>query len=115
MLDDVTPTQRSEMADFFMRELNTPGWPIALSRSDPLGYVDRPDHGTTGSYASWPPLAFEGLARLESSFANATGIIIAAASTARQGPFGQAQAVQVVGPPRGQDATPFKSMRGATR
>ena len=36
MLDDVTPTQRSEMADFFMRELNTPGWPIALSRSDPL-------------------------------------------------------------------------------
>ena len=43
------------MADFFMRELAHGGggertdWPIALSRKDALGFIDRPDHGTTGA------------------------------------------------------------------
>ena len=61
---------RKAMADFFMRELAHGGggertdWPIALSRKDALGFIDRPDHGTTGAYASWPSLAASALAEL---------------------------------------------------
>ena len=82
-----------------MRELKgTEGWPIALSRRDKLGYVDRTDHGTTGSYAAWPPLSFEALAKLQSAFPDAVDVLLGGISSAKQGPFGQSQAVRVVGP-----------------
>jgi hypothetical protein len=104
------------MSAFFLRELKgDESWPIALSRKDALKYVDRTDHGTTGSYASWPPLSFEAMAKLQSDFTNAVPILLGGASSAREGPFGQSQAVAVVGPPRGAaDVPPFKTTIGTT-
>jgi hypothetical protein len=138
------PVQRA-MADFFVRELSNCGakctkgavtpnssalgstdWPIALSRRDMLRFVDRPDHGTTGSYAAWPPLAAQALAELDGDFERATPFFLGTASAARLGPFGQANAVQVVttpgyGPhdpadPHGAfGVAAFKTTRGADR
>jgi hypothetical protein len=80
------------------------------------GYVDRPDHGTNGAYPAWPPLSFEALTVLENSFGNSLQVLLATADSAYQGPYGQAQAVQVVGPPKGNvDVAAFKTTRGATR
>jgi hypothetical protein len=104
----------AEMASFFHRELDRPalGWPIALSRSDQLKYIDRPDHGTTGSYASWPGLAFETLAELEGNFSTAMPFFLRTAPSARQGPYGQDQGVSI-GP--NEDVAAFKTTVGATR
>ena len=104
-----------QMVAFFHRELDQPalGWPIALSRSDALAYVDRPDHGTTGSYASWPPLAFEALAELDGNFTSAMPFFRRAAPSARQGPFGQAQGVSLSQTQNSEPA--FKTEPGATR
>ena len=104
-----------QMAAFFHRELDRPalGWPIALSRSDGLKYIDRSDHGTTGSHASWPPLAFEALAELVGNFTSAMPFFLRAAPSARQGPFGQAQGVSLS--PTQNDVSAFKAEPGATR
>jgi hypothetical protein len=143
-----------EMAEFFVRELsNCAGcglqlqgggggganssygrrphrsetdWPIALSRSDDLRFIDRPDHGTTGAYASWPSMAAQALAQLDGDFTRATPFFLGTAPAARLGPYGQANAVQQVttaghGPhdpadPHGQfGVAAFKTTRGADR
>lgn len=110
------------MVRFFRRELLEPEWVIALSRTDALGFVDRSDHGTTGSYAAWPPLSFEALATLSGSFDDATAMLLSQASSARQGPYGQSSAVQAVldSSTRPETVaavvqTPFKSTIGANR
>ena len=87
---DLNSSVRKQMADFFVRELAYPcagcHWPIALSREDALEFIDRPDHGTTGSYASWPPMAAQALAELDGSFRRATPFFLSTAPTARLGP-----------------------------
>jgi hypothetical protein len=123
---DLSATMRTEMAQFFTDELwrrgevaddgGPIGWPIALSRQDALKYIDRPDHGTNGAYGSWPPLSFEALTVIETSFANSLPFLLSTVDSAHQGPYGQDQAVQVVGPPRGaKDVRAFKTIAGATR
>lgn len=129
-----------KMSDFFVRELSNcascdsadeldakgTDWPIALSRSDDLRFIDRPDHGTTGAYASWPPMAAQSLAELDGDFRRATPFFLGTASAARLGPYGQANAVQVVttagyGPHDHDDPhglfgiKAFKTTRGADR
>ena len=107
-------------------DLKGTDWPIALSRLDDLRFIDRPDHGTTGAYASWPPMAARALAELDGNFQRATPFFLGTAPAARLGPYGQANAVQVVttpghGPhdhddPHGRfGVKAFKTTRGADR
>ncbi|GAC1328611.1 MAG: hypothetical protein NVSMB17_04220 [Candidatus Dormibacteria bacterium] len=100
--DDLTPTQRDEMAHFFVRELQTPTWMRALSAADAdAPFNVRPDHQWTGAYPAWPPMTATGLYRVGRAdiafpwFKNL-------ARSANQGPFGQAHfADDVVAPDSG--------------
>lgn len=52
-------------------------WMHALSPNDTLGYIARPDHGTTGAY-------------LRGGFPDALGLLTGTAAVTREGPYGQA-------------------------
>jgi hypothetical protein len=54
--------QKTEMVDFFRRELQTPTWMRALSTKDlDVTFSIRPDHQWTGAYSAWASLALSGL------------------------------------------------------
>ena len=96
---DLTDAQKSEMANFFERELKTPLWMHALSPEDPDAITSvRPDHQWNGAYTAWPALSVTGLCRIgrhEMAFEWLKGL----AGSANQGPFGQAHFVETVVPP----------------
>jgi hypothetical protein len=96
MSDDLSAAQKSEMVDFFCRELKTPTWMHALSAGDDNAMFSvRPDHQWTGAYPAWPPLCVSGLYRIgqtELAFNWLKGL----AKSANQGPFGQAHFVEAV-------------------
>ena len=93
--DLMTQKQRSEMVQFFQRELQTPTWMRALSTRDlDVTFSIRPDHQWTGAYCSWPALALSGLFA-----AGATDVafkwIAGLARSAGQGPYAQAHFTEV--------------------
>jgi hypothetical protein len=87
---DLTAQQRSEMVQFFVRELQTPTWMRALSPYDPdATFSLRPDHQWNGAYTAWPAdaaRALYDLGRGDLAAAWLDGL----ARSANQGPFGQA-------------------------
>ena len=88
--DDLTEKQRTEMVEFFVRELQTPTWMRALSdRDTDASYNVRPDHQWTGAYPAWPPTAAAALYRFGRADLAAQWIH-GLARSANQGPFGQA-------------------------
>ena len=93
---DLSAAQKDEMANFFVRELQTPTWMRALSASDADAPFDvRPDHQWTGAYPAWPPMTATGLYRIgraDIAFPWLKGI----ARSANQGPFAQAHFVDDV-------------------
>jgi hypothetical protein len=87
--DDLTETQRTEMVDFFVRELQTATWMRALSdRDTDAAFSVRPDHQWTGAYPAWPPNAAAALYRFGRADL-ASSWIHGLAKSANQGPFGQ--------------------------
>jgi hypothetical protein len=82
---------KQEMADFFQRELQTPGWIRALSPHDRDAVVSgvRADHQFSGSYTAWAGLAALGLLKIGRRDI-VEGWLPGIAKTALQGPFGQA-------------------------
>lgn len=44
----ISGARAEAMAGFFESQLATPHWLHALSPHDPVGFISRPDHGTTG-------------------------------------------------------------------
>jgi hypothetical protein len=89
------------MVDFFFRQLALPGgegaWIRALSLLDDAAPIERPDHGTTGSYPAWPAMAFDAIVSLESGFGSAIPFLAGLAAAVDEGPFGQAHAVTADG------------------
>jgi hypothetical protein len=99
MADELSPTQRQQMADFFWSELHTEKWMRALSQSDPdATWNIRPDHSCLGAYGAWPAMTAKGLYRIGHS-----GKIVAwlreVAKAGNQGPIGQGHFVEDVFPP----------------
>ncbi len=89
--NDLTQTQKSEMADFFVRELKTDTWMIALAPGDDDAMFDtRADHQWTGAYTAWPAMTALGLYKIGHG-AMAFDWYKSMAKSANQGPFGQAQ------------------------
>jgi hypothetical protein len=92
--DDLSPTVRAEMVEFFQRELQTDNWMRALSPWDPdASYSPRPDHQWNGAYPAWPADAGRALAALGAPEV-LTDWIAGLAQTANQGPMGQAHFVE---------------------
>lgn len=92
-------TVREEMTDFFVKELQTPGWLRALSHQDADAATSgfRADHQYNGAYGAWPAqcaLALIELGRDRLVAPWLEGI----ARTARQGPFAQAHYDEAVWP-----------------
>eukprot|EP00117_Sycon_ciliatum_P012894 scpid45499/ scgid13774/ len=79
----------------------------------------RPDHGTTGSYPSWPAFALEALCYLEDyNCSSAAQIMASFVSNTHEGPFGQATyAPQQTTPPYApqNDLPSYKPTQGVTR
>ena len=100
---------RAQMGDFFARQLVVPGgaWTRALSALDGAAPISRPDHGSTGSYAAWPAMAFDALTALAGF--NASVPFLAALRGADEGPFGQAHGIA------GDGASVFKTTGGCNR
>ncbi len=98
MGDDLSPSQREEMADFCLRELRTPNWMRALSAEDPDAYYsNRPDHQWNGAYPAWPPGALAGLWRI-GRIDDAVSWLRDLVASANQGPYGQAHFTQEFAP-----------------
>lgn len=96
MADDLTDSQKKEMFEFFMRELQTPAWMHALSPQDhDAMYSGRPDHQWNGAYTAWPAESLTALFRIgqvDAAFEWMRGL----ARSANQGPFGQAHFIEAV-------------------
>ncbi|MGH2812341.1 MAG: hypothetical protein ACRDI1_06470 [Actinomycetota bacterium] len=91
---DLSENQKSEMTDFFLRELQTETWMHALSPKDPNAvYSVRPDHQFNGAYTAWPARTAEGLFKIGRGDI-AAGWMRGLAASANQGPFGQAHFVE---------------------
>ncbi len=94
--DDLTESQRTEMVDFFNRELRSETWMYALSpEDDNVLYDVRPDHQWTGAYPAWPPEAARGLFHIGATDV-ALEFLRSLARSANQGVFGQAHFADTV-------------------
>ena len=90
MLEDLSPSMRSEMLRFVEQELMTKYWLRALSLKDPAAaHSDRPDHGPMGAYDAWPPLALAAMNSLGFR-KEALAALHRFATVTREGPFSQA-------------------------
>jgi hypothetical protein len=99
MAEDLLPTQKQQMADFFWRELHSEKWMRALSQSDAdATWNIRPDHSCLGAYSAWPAMTAKGLYKVDRS-----GKIVKwlreVAKAGNQGPIGQGHFVEDVFPP----------------
>ncbi len=100
MAADLTPTQKTEMAQFFWTQLRTGKWMRALSTDDSdATWNIRPDHSCIGAYASWPPMSAKALYRLGMPAEQVAGWLREVAKAGNQGPIGQAHFVEDVWPP----------------
>lgn len=99
MADDLTPTQRQEMNDFFWRELHSKKWMRALGQGDAdATWNIRPDHSCLGAYAAWPPMTAKGLYKIDSP-ERIVPWLREVAKAGNQGPIGQGHFVEEVFPP----------------
>jgi hypothetical protein len=91
---DLTNTQKEEMANFFVNELQSPSWMSALSPGDDnVMFSVRPDHQWNGAYPAWPAQAVTGLYKIgrgDIAFKWLKGL----ARSANQGPLGQAHFIE---------------------
>jgi hypothetical protein len=111
MAEDLTRTQKSEMSEFFWRELHSQKWMRALAQSDAdATWNIRPDHSCLGAYAAWPPMTANGLYKIDSP-EKITPWLREVAKAGNQGPIGQAHFVEAVYPPVNGGA--FKSSEDA--
>ena len=92
--NDLTSKQKSEMVEFFKRELQSPTWMRALSAGDDNAtFSVRPDHQWNGAYPAWPAQAVTALFKagdVELALKWLKGL----AKSANQGPLGQAHFVE---------------------
>lgn len=99
MAEDLSPTQKQEMAEFFWRELRSEKWMRALSQSDvDTTWNIRPDHSCLGAYSAWPPMSAKGLYKIDSP-AKIAPWLKEVAKAGNQGPIGQGHLVEEVWPP----------------
>jgi len=91
---DLSETQKSEMFQFFDKDLKTKTWLRAISPFDDNAMFSvRPDHQWNGAYPAWPAQAATALykiGRSKEAFEWLKGV----AKSANQGPFGQAHFVE---------------------
>jgi hypothetical protein len=104
MVEDLSDTQKKEMAHFFWSELYTPLWMHALSPGDADASWKpgasrglRSDHTWIGAYIAWPPMTAKGLYKIDSS-SRVAGWLRGVAQTANQGTYGQAHFVDTTFP-----------------
>ena len=99
MSEDLAPSQKREMAEFFWRELKSDTWMRALSQSDvDATWNIRPDHSCAGAYGAWPAMSAKGLYRVDPS-AKLASWLKQVAKAGNQGPIGQGHFVEAVWPP----------------
>jgi hypothetical protein len=111
MSEDLSPAQKSEMKEFFWRELHSEKWMRALSQSDvDATWNIRPDHSCLGAYAAWPPMSAKGLYKIDEP-ARIAPWLREIAKAGNQGPIGQAHFVEDIFPPVNGGA--FKSSEDA--
>ena len=111
MAEDLTPAQKSEMNEFFWRELHSQKWMRALAQGDAdATWNIRPDHSCLGAYAAWPPMTAKGLYKIDSP-ERTIPWLREVAKAGNQGPIGQAHFVEEVYPPVNGGA--FKSSEDA--
>ena len=111
LVDDLTPTMRSEMTQFVQRELLMPTWMRAMSVMDAAAAKsDRPDHGPMGAYDGWPALTVATMWRL--GFASdAFDFYCKTAAVTKEGPFAQAR--EFYGPRKAERDAPVRvALRG---
>jgi hypothetical protein len=102
MSDDLTETQKKEMAHFFWTQLASKKWMRALSSGDPdATWNVRPDHSCLGAYAAWPPECAKGLFKVDDP-ARVAIWLAEVAKAGNQGPIGQGHFTEdVVSPLKG--------------
>ena len=99
MSEDLSATQKQEMARFFHEQLESKKWMRALSTGDPdATWNIRPDHSALGAYAAWPPMCAKGLYKCDSP-AQIVPWLTELAKAGRQGPIGQGHFTEDVVPP----------------
>ena len=91
--ENLSPTTKREMEEFFQRELQRDHWMVALSAEDPIASnpdTRRDDHGWTGAYNAWPALSFQSLAKLGAGTAGGLGkamdFLVSTATVTQNGP-----------------------------
>lgn len=100
MLPDLSQKQKTEMSEFFWRELRTTKWMRALSEGDDdVTWNIRPDHSAIGAYASWPPMCAKALFALGAQPDQIVAWLREVAKAGNQGPIGQAHFIEDVWPP----------------
>jgi hypothetical protein len=101
MSDDLSAVQKSEMHQFFWRELHSDFWMRALSPNDvDATWNIRPDHSWLGAYCAWPPMTAKGLYKTGPS-ARVSAWLRNVAKADNQGPIGQAHFVESAFPLEG--------------
>ena len=89
MNDDLTATQKKEMAHFFWTQLASKKWMRSLASGDPdATWNVRPDHSCLGAYAAWPPECAKGLFKVDDP-ARIAAWLTEVAKAGNQGPIGQ--------------------------
>jgi hypothetical protein len=112
-------TARKSMLAFFVDELETTDWMLALSETDPDSRTDklphfqtyRADHQSTGSWDGWPGLAAAARIALGDGAATIDWLRRISAVT-WEGPFGQAHYVGTGDNARGRPATKASFING---
>lgn len=102
MSDDLSATQKKEMASFFWSQLASKKWMRALASGDPdATWNVRPDHSCLGAYAAWPAECAKGLFKVDEP-ARVAAWLHEVAKAGNQGPIGQAHFTEdVVSPLKG--------------
>ena len=92
--NDLSSKQKSEMVEFFKRELQSPTWMRALSAGDDNSMFSvRPDHQWNGAYPAWPAQAVTALFKTGNTEL-ALQWLKGLSKSANQGPLGQAHFVE---------------------
>lgn len=102
MEEDLSASQKRDMAQFFWSQLASKKWMRALASGDPdATWNVRPDHSCLGAYAAWPPECAKGLLKIDDP-ARVAIWLTEVAKAGNQGPIGQAHFVEdVVAPLKG--------------
>ena len=99
MSEDLSESQKREMAHYFWSQLASQKWMRALAADDPdATWNVRPDHSCLGAYAAWPPMCAKGLFKIDTP-ARIAPWLNEIAKAGNQGPIGQAHFTEDVVPP----------------